>query len=97
MQFTVNITQEIIDSTKRIFSKEKPIAIETFIDDCPFEKACNNQTPYGASISNTGLIIIWGPYDKPIYYQITYNRALDFIKRWRSNKSVKPFDFTFNI
>lgn len=110
MTFTVSITQELIDKTPRGFNYDYLIRypkhhsltpenkFEAFVGHCPLEEAISQQTGLGIKISNNGVMTIFGPYWKNIFdFEITFARALDFIKRWRSAKTVKPLDFKFEL
>jgi hypothetical protein len=96
--YSVIINQDLIQSVSRTFERDKVPCVDTFIDSCPLEEAINSQTDLAVTIHNNGTMTIWGPHWKnPFSFKITYARALDFIQRWRSNKSVKPFDFNFEL
>lgn len=105
MKYTFNITQEIIDSTPRVWKSGGKVygpilpSLEYFVDECPLEKTINLQNnDWGANIGNDGIMQVWHKdWNTCQYIPITFNRALDFITRWRTNKSVKPFIFEIEL
>lgn len=100
MEYTFDITQDLIDSTERRWVKGTEPSLETFIDDDPIERAIGEILGKSSfQIHSDGKRLITWPEDSftQIYIPITYNRALDFIKRWRTNKSVKPFIYKLNL
>jgi hypothetical protein len=75
-------------------------SLETFMDGCPLENAINEVLGKSSIYipSDCKSLHYWnGDTLIPTIIPITYNRALDFLKRHRTGKSVKPFTFIFEV